>query len=111
MGQATSSPFAQLEVDNVSRQGHPPTEAIHLGRLVTGRYTLFVHDHGGELTNLSRAVVQVFGIYGLSMTLPVTSGNGPYWNVLSIGVAADGKLGMASILTRASEPQTGCQLN
>jgi len=111
-GSATSSPFAQLEVDNLLLLGHPPLETIHISGLVTGRYTLFVHDHGGELTNgldLSRATVQVFGVYGLVMTNFVASGNGPYWNILSISVAQDGKFGMASILTRTSEPPTGCQ--
>ena len=107
-GSITSSPFAQLEVDNINVVGDPPTETIRISRLTAGTYRLFVHDYAGELSNgleTSRATVQVFGSAGLITTLSVPTGSGRYWTVLSI----NGSTGaITPVQTRGTTAPTGC---
>lgn len=85
-GFLNSNPFAQLEVDNISVSGVPPTETIRIARLFPGTYTLFVNNYSGGANVLSQSQAQIAVFRGDRQVATYTVPNGPeeIWNVFTI---------------------------
>jgi len=111
-GNLASAPFAQLEVDNISISGAPPTETIRISKLSPGIYRFYVNNYSGtrgenDPTGLSRsqATVQIFGTGGLLGSFTVPGGSGFDWTVFEI----NGQTGAITTINQLASPAANCR--
>jgi hypothetical protein len=111
-GSLASAPFAQLEVDNISISGAPPTETVRIATLSPGIYRFYVNNYSGARSendpaglSRSQATVQVFGTGGLLGSFTVPSGTGFDWTVFEL----NGTTGAITTINQLASPATNCR--